>query len=187
MKKSVRTKRYSTNILALVFILFNTGTCDEKIANNNFDCTDSKLSNYFLLQLGCNRDTVAMGDTVILSLNFKNITDSILKFYPKTRMLLLQEPFYFVSPEATCSKLFSDTINIDQYVKIRPKESFCVHSKMRIADEDLKFYKRGNNRLYLMFFYDNIFLSKWKKATPKRVDFIYCSYLKSNEITLFIK
>lgn len=187
MKTTNMIKNNIYFIAILLLLTFNFNTCDEYKDNNNVECKENNISNFIQLQLSCDKDTVSYGDSIVFKLIFKNKTDSTIKFYTKSLMLLKQDIELLLPINETSSIIFSDTIDVSKYADLKSRESYISHYKVVIYNENLIFYKKGIHNIYILFFYSKPFLSKWKNSKIYKENFKYCGYLKSNNIKLFVK
>lgn len=175
-------------ISIILLITLNSSKCDEnKLKNKKVDCGENNIGSFIQLQLSCNKDSVSFGETVMYNLSFINKTDSILRFYPKVRMLICKEPCAYGPLNETSSKLFSDTVDITKIVDIKPKELYISQYKVLICQETLSFFEKGINDVHILFIYDSIFQNKRKSTNPNAQNIKFCGSLKSNEIRIIIK
>jgi len=174
-------------ILIIILIILNANKCDENKSKNKVNCEENNINNYITLQLSCNKDTFSFGDTLVFSLCFINKVDSLLKFYPKVRMLLEKTPIVFLPIDKIGSKLLNDTVDLKKIVDIIPKGSFTAQYKVVILNEDLVFFEKGINEFFIYFIYDSIYRSKEIHSNLIMRSFMFCGHLKSNEIKIIIK
>lgn len=153
----------------LLFVWLTSFKCSD-LPKEESNCR--KISSYLELELRFDRDTVAVGETVMLEAVFKNKTDTALQFYPKALLYIAQPSSGF----ETKTYPINDTLYLTNIANIASQGIYSNTYNLKISES---FFKKGLNQLRL------IYLCSELKGDSKIYNKL-CGSLESHEIKLIV-
>lgn len=136
------------------------------------------INQYMDIELQLSSDTVKEGDSLTVNVLFKNKTDTLLEFYPKSFMFLAK-PFiaFDAYQKEYASYILNDTLDFGFTAKIKARSIFVYVFKVKVNS---LFFGKGNNTMHL--YYSCPVMKDKNKIYNK-----FCGHLISPDIVLVVK
>lgn|SRR5699024_4682266 len=115
------------------------------------------------------RDTIAIGDTLLLSVTFKNKTDSLISFYPNAGLMTLHMVREHPVFDGPLSSYFLDTVlDARKPSKIQPLEYYKKEYKIPISPHTPADNRWSDNHFFKIPIYSSIKKSKRDSITVSK-------------------
>lgn len=151
-------------MVALFFILTTCSLFDES----------PSLESHLGLYIQFNQDTICMGDSLTLVIEFTNKTNENVEFYPDCFQKLSQP---FINLKSYKSLILNEVADFTKLVKLSPDSTYCISVIIK-PDSGLVHY--GLNDIFMYYR-----CPKLKGKKFKNYNKLY-GYLKSNIINLYV-
>ena len=156
------------NVFFLIIFLISSNCKTSLIERSN--CKEIK--NYLEMELSFSADTIKYGELLNVNILYRNKTDTLLSFYPKS-FIYLAGPFVGFDYESYWVHGFVDAT---YSVEIEPKSTYLHTFEIPINPP---FFIKGDNRLKLAY------VCKEMKGELKIYNKL-CGFLESQEVNLFV-
>lgn len=152
-------------MVALFFILTTCSIID----------TCPSIENYINLSIQFDKDTICMGDSLILTIEFRNkATNKDIEFYPECFQMLTQ-PFVAFGIYETLT--LNDVSDFTKLIRLSPDS---IYEKRVVIKSDNTFLHSGMNNIYMYYRCPTL-----KTKADKKYNKL-CGVLKSNIIYLYV-
>jgi hypothetical protein len=122
--------------------------CHSSQIKNDIDFL--KISEYVDLDIELSQDTIWVGDTISISVSFKNKTDTCFYFYPEALLYIDRyiPPNIFIGGEELCAYYMSEYANMSNIVLLGADKNYTI-TYLVVLNEPL--LRRGKNKLIVKY------------------------------------
>jgi hypothetical protein len=136
--------------------------------------TCPEIKHYIDLSIQFDKDTICMGDSLMLTIGFRNKTDEDIEFYPECFQMLTQPSDVFGPDEALILNAVSDLIN---WISLSPDS---IQKKRVVIKSDNTFLHSGMNNIQMRNRCPTIKIKADQKYNK------LCGTLESNIVNLYV-
>ena len=136
--------------------------------------TCPSIEHYVDLSIQFDKDTICMGDTLTLSIEFRNKTTEDIEFYPECYQILTQP---FVAFGADKTLVLNEVSNYFNLIRLPPDGTYS--QKVEIKTDNTFLYQ-GLNNIYMYYRCPEL------KGKSNEMYNKLCGVLKSNVVNLYV-